>query len=87
MNSSSDNNTDLDQLDTNDLNMSLLANKAKMKEEEMDNFETSIGNTPAFEALDDKIKSDEDHVLNNNVSSEIHEIDEDIISKIVKIRR
>ena len=47
----------------------------------MDNFETSIDNTPAFEALDDKIKSDEDHVLNNNVSSEIHEIDEDIISQ------
>ena len=82
MNSSSDNNnTDLDQLDTNDLNMSLLANKAKMKEEEMDNFETSIDNTPAFEALDEKIKSDEDLVFNNNVSSEIHEIDEDIISQ------
>ena len=82
MNSSSDNNnTDLDQLDTNDLNMSLLANKAKMKEEDIENFETSIENTPAFEALNEKIKSDEDNFFNNNVSSEIHEIDEDVISE------
>ena len=42
--------TGLEGLDTNDLNMSLLANKVKLKDSEQ-GYETSIEATPAFENI------------------------------------
>merc|ERR1711871_915216 len=73
MSSPMDNSTGLDDLDTNELNMSLLANKAKMKEDDEDEFETSIEATPAFEVIDEQNLSNNTNL--NNVL-DIQEVDD-----------
>lgn len=56
----------LEGLDTNDLNMSLLANKVKLKDTEED-YETSIEATPAFENIN---MSDKEHEYEDEISEE-----------------
>ena len=73
MDSQTENSTDLYDLDTQELNMSLLANKAKMKDDDEEQYETSIEATPAFEALDDNVKPE---IIDNN-QLEIQELDEE----------
>jgi hypothetical protein len=71
------NSTGLDSLDTQDIHLSLLANKVKVKDDNNEDFETSIDVTPAYEVGDSDLGFDSPNLSDPDL---INDDDDDAIS-------